>query len=335
MTKHIRFLFACLVLCIAVPATGLAASPEDLFRQGREAILKKDWQKAEELLSASWAVKQSFDTAALLGQSELELGKHRAAAEHLDYALRVFPNTSPAPDAKERMTAALKEAQKRVFTLTLSVRPDGAEITVDGKSLGRSPLTAPLFLDVGPHDLAVKLAGHTTAERRFTATAGGSDTFEFELAEEQRPIPSGASGQGAAPGATQPDDGGRTGRDERSMVPVYVASGFALVGVGVGVGFALRSNNKASDRDSALSQLPSNSACANGSGDADLCDRIQELEDQRTSARTVAYVGFGVAGAAALGAVAYLVWPSSSQTTASVTPLVGQNAAGFVFSGSY
>ncbi|MCA9599611.1 MAG: tetratricopeptide repeat protein, partial [Myxococcales bacterium] len=99
-----RSLFVAFFFAICLFAPGASAADDEravqLFNQGRDAIVRNDFNKAYAALSEAWKLKQSYDIAALLGQSELQLGKYTAAAEHLSASLRAFPSTGDARKKK-------------------------------------------------------------------------------------------------------------------------------------------------------------------------------------------------------------------------------------------
>ncbi len=68
-----------------------------------------------------------------------------------------------------RMIASMK---KKLGRLKLLVLPEGAEIRVDGRPVGRAPLDAPLLVDPGRRVVEVSLPGHRTATLSITVVSG-------------------------------------------------------------------------------------------------------------------------------------------------------------------
>jgi hypothetical protein len=56
----------------------------------------------------------------------------------------------------------------------LSTNREGAEIRLDGKPVGTSPLEGELFLDPGEHKLVASLSGHEAVERTLQVSAGAA-----------------------------------------------------------------------------------------------------------------------------------------------------------------
>src|SRR5688500_3293923 len=117
----------------------LAQRCRELFTQGFEAINASEFERARQLLTAALSDCPSYDVAGALGQAELELKRYRDAAEHFDYAISTFP-----PGESRELLAKTKEglerAKKHVATLRVAVNQPGAEILIDDRRVGTSPL---------------------------------------------------------------------------------------------------------------------------------------------------------------------------------------------------
>jgi hypothetical protein len=89
------------------------------------------------------------------------------------------------PDA--RLATAQTELDgilARIARVTVTIAPvDGAELLVDGNSLGTMPLDMPLMLPPGEHKLAARAAGRRDAEKTLRLASGDDITAELVLAE--------------------------------------------------------------------------------------------------------------------------------------------------------
>ncbi|MBK7580813.1 MAG: PEGA domain-containing protein [Myxococcales bacterium] len=329
----LRALLCLLAIAFALSTASPAhaeATPEQLFNEGRAAVQKKDWERARGLLVKSWGLKQSFDTAALLGQSELKLARYRDAAEHLDFALRNFPNQEPTADAKKRIEEGARTARSKVFALTLEVSVAGAELSIDSVAAGRAPLGAEIFLEPGRHVVEAKLEGYEPGKRELEAAAGEADTLRLELAKSAvAPLASAPSSKpdtGAVPGSGS--DKMSDDRSSTKTVVLVTGAALTLVSLGVGIGFGLDSRSSASDADDLSRKLGKN-ACAGGANAAE-CATLEDSRQRANRNATIASVGFvgaGVLGAAT--AVAWLAWPNARPNAAraaglQITPLLGE-----------
>src|SRR3954463_14437863 len=105
--KHPRFaqfvcgLLAPLVLSVAMPLHAEKSAPEAnaeeyararaLYKKAAEAFEASQYTEARRLLLDAWALRQSYDVAASLGDTEIKLGLFAEAAEHLSFSVRNFP----------------------------------------------------------------------------------------------------------------------------------------------------------------------------------------------------------------------------------------------------
>jgi len=307
-------------LCTATPARGQPGTRE-LYEQGRAAVLHKDWKRARELLARVWAKRESYDTAALLGQCELKLGDWRDAAEHLDYALRNFPNADPAADARARIKQGLASARSKVATVTVQTDPAGAEVLVDGVGLGRSPLDAPVYLKPGKHVIEAKLAGHASAQQAVAASEGQRVPLSLSLAAARRRAPSPASPPASTSGDSAvppPADGVPLDTTTRPVWPAWAGAGVAVVGLATGIGFTVSAGSKQSDADALAASLSKDGpgACASGSPHASQCTAYQGDRNSVRTERNVALAGFIAGGVGAAFSVGYLIWRGNAKSSA-------------------
>jgi hypothetical protein len=306
--------------------TDPSARAQELFETGRRAIMNNKFAQAYEPLRQAWELRQTYDVAGLLGQTEYQLEKYRDAAEHLAFSIRHYPpKESAAP--KKRLEGWLADSKKHVGTVTVDVNKPGAEVLIDGKSVGRSPLPDAVYVEPGEHVFEARLDGHTAATKNVAATTGGDHAIKLELVEKLDTVvlpPSGLDNP-RTNGGTSPGPG-----RERNWVPTLVAGGIAVVGIGTGVGFLIAAGGKNSDRDDTLAGIPgdADSKCFGGGGAyASDCERASELKDDRNRFRVFGYVGLGVGAAAGVAAV--LLWPRSAERSAlRVSPVVSEAEQG-------
>jgi hypothetical protein len=71
-----------------------------------------------------------------------------------------------------------------IARLTVTVKQPGATISLDGQVVGKSPLTAPLSVDMGPHEIKVELPGFKTVTRSVNLT-GGTMAIDLVLEVEK------------------------------------------------------------------------------------------------------------------------------------------------------
>ncbi|WP_437875727.1 hypothetical protein [Sorangium sp. So ce513] len=143
-----------------------------LYREGNQLYDEGKFVEAEARYQAAWDLQQSFDVAGNLGNVELEVNQPREAAEHLLYALETFPLGEKA-EKKSFLEKRLAEAKAQVGTLRISVNVDDAEVLIDGKRIGQSPLEDQVFVDPGKRTIEARRGGARTSTSLFVAR--GSD----------------------------------------------------------------------------------------------------------------------------------------------------------------
>lgn len=87
--------------------------------------------------------------------------------------------------AEDRMSAQalLDVIASFVSTLTVTTTPAGADILVDGKVVGKTPLPEALNIDMGSHKIAASLEGYVTQERAIELLGGRGTDVAFQLQE--------------------------------------------------------------------------------------------------------------------------------------------------------
>jgi hypothetical protein len=295
----------------AEPQPGASAGPESdkadaLFRDGNALYKQQKFAEAKALYESAYRLKASHDIAANLAYAEMHLGDNRSAAEHLSVAVRVWPPTGKE-DKRKYAVERLQTAKAEVFALTVSVASDRAEVFVDGKSVGLSPLAGEIFLVPGSHLLVAKLDGHQDAKLNVEATKGGTRTATLELVAAPAPALTASAIASAPPiptSSTQvpPPPVSRGGPKPAVLITGGIASGAALI---AGVVFVALSNGKANDADTLAATLKQSAAPRPCQSDAADCATIDTKRRAQNTFADAAVGGFIAAGVLALGTVGY------------------------------
>ncbi len=320
------------------PAPSKVDRAADLFKKAKGLHTAGKLADALPLYLEAWSLHRSPDIAANLAACEIAIGNHRDAAEHFEFALRNLLAGTTA-DQKTRLTQGLEKAKREVATLRLQIAPEGAEVSVDGRVVGKAPIEADVFVESGPRELRVALAGHETHTQRVTTTRGGTHALAVTLEATATAVtpPAAGAGVGAAAGGPVVPPVGDGGKDEKraSPIPAYVAIGVGVAGLGAGIGLLVMASGKESDKDDRLAAIPGKNKCGPGTTAPDACAEVTSLADDAKQLRTFGYVGFGVAAAG--GVLAYLLWPRSSSASsgAVVVPSVGRSGASLNLHGHF
>lgn len=304
------FLQACLTcavigVCTAVvvPAhaedtavDAVATKQRELYDQGNKLYDQKKFPEAEAAYLAAWKVKKGYDLAANLGDVELLNGKARIAAEHLSYALREFP-AGGKPALRQQLTKRLAEARQLVLAVHVEVNKPGAEVFVDGQSIGRAPVADEVFVDPAGCTIEAKLDGFVDVRQAVSPDKSGAANVKLTLV----PKP-----------------------ERRSVVPAVVLGSVAVIGVASGIGLLVGGASKRSSAESLFNSiLDEKKSCVANAYNFDA--RCTQLSEMSSSSDTLHNVGVGMlvgGGALALATGAYLLWPAPKTTTGSTVRLV-------------
>lgn len=250
-------------LFITVPAAAEDDAAVDMarqrFKEGVEFFDKKQYDKARAAFLQAYALKAHPAVLLNLAQSELRSDREAEAATHFAQYLR--EHSEATEDQRQAAVDGLAAAKEKVGEVKLDVSQAGADISVDGEEVGKSPLPDPLYLAPGSYTITAS-KGDATARVSVQVTAGDSKTesltFEPESAE-----PAGAPGpadEEAAPSDEEEDEEAAEEEDEDASAEYYadgdgffawyqnrplawVGTGLFVAGAGFGVISALTAQN--------------------------------------------------------------------------------------------
>jgi hypothetical protein len=331
------------------PSADAIKRAEALFNQGVRLYSRTDWRGAEAAFRAAWALNPTFDVAYNLGSAEYQLKKYPEAAEHLAYALRHFPLIGAVASLRTTAQQRLRDAQAMIGTLTVTVSVSGAEVLVDGKPVGKAPLEGELFVAPGKHRVEARLAGYETASRQLQAWKGSAETVALVLPASRPPV--NATPPEVANPAQQP--AGRSKRpmlakgsrapieppaEPRSAVPAIVLGGVAVAGLAGGITFTVMSNRARSESHRLQSQIDAAGARCGADADPATCRELSDALSRTDTFRSLAVGGFIGAGAGAIAATTYLLWPASRAGVSGgvrFAPVASPGGGGIVALGSF
>ena len=330
--------------------TEASQKADEFFRQGKELYKSGKLKEAHDAYRSAWALKRSYDIASNLGNTEIQLGLKRDAAEHYAFCIRNFPSSggkTQLDHAKERF----EQARKDVGALLLKVGADGAELFVDGKSVGRSPLAEEVFVEPGERSIEAKLAGHEPAKMSVRVSTGSTQTIPITLTVAALPLPMASavplasvspSASASAPPPPVPTSSAvvsdplpSDGASTPVLVTGGVVSGLAVV---TGVVFTVIANGKGDDAATMRGKLAKvqPNACGSTPASPD-CPTLHGLWSEQASFSNAAawsFIGAGVLGVATVG-FALLGPKRSSKTEIHAVPAVGSGTAGLVVHGAW
>jgi len=292
-----------------------------LFEQATAAYDAKRFPEAEAKLAEAWGIRKTFDVAGNLGVVELKLGKPAQAAGHLTWALQHF-----APSQSERVRQgyqkALDTARAQCAALRVRVSLAGAEVAVDGRMVGVSPIEDEVFVDAG--DLVIEARREGSATVRQAVTVGKGEAREVALV--------------MAPVAVVPATA------KRPLWPVVVGSVLAVGGLAAGAGLTVAANGKSTDIDglqTMLRQGGSRYPCASAAP-AVGCTTLRDTAAARDRLSNAAVASFVTGGVLAVTTAGLGIWLAKAPADEKadprqlrIAPVVGLGEGRIAVSGAW
>jgi len=247
-----------------------------------------------------------------IGQVRIQLGRYAKAKEALEQYLKAGGSSLTA-DRTQAVNKDLSTLAERTASLNIVSSEVGADISLDGKVIATSPLTEPLIVDAGEHNLVLHKTGFYDAAQ--SVTLAGHDQAELKI--ELKPIPVGAAQAGPVDTRPPPLPAGKSSRT--AMYAAWATTGTLAVTAGVVGYFGV---SKANELDSLRSEYGATR---------------DELDKAQKSARTLLIITDVTAGlAVAAGGVAlYLTLSRPSEKPAASSVSLGIAPNGLRLRGSF
>lgn len=172
-------------LALSSPLRALAQPAPAGLQAADKAAKAKDWATALKEYRAANAAQKSAAAEEGIAVALYELKEYGEAYDAYEALLKDFGASLPPPK-KKAAEGRLKELGEKTGGLTLKVNEDGAEITVDDRVVGKSPLASPLRLSPGPHRLKVTKEGFLPLEQVPNVNAGAVTPLDVSLAKDAR-----------------------------------------------------------------------------------------------------------------------------------------------------
>ncbi len=284
------------------------------FNQGVELYNNNDFEQAAIAFERAYELKPSYKILFNIAQTENER-KHYAAA--LKAYHRYLKDGGDQIEAERRAEVEKEFERLKAFVGGIAVKTDmkGAVVFVDGFRHAETPVTKPILVDLGEHEVLIK-RGTEELHRETIKVAGGQKVvvdLEAGVAEETH-----------AP-VDKPAVPDKEERDSPKRIWTWVAlgvGGAAAVGAGITGGLTLGKAGDIED-DCGGSECPISQKSA--------------VDDAKTLGNvTNVLIGVAAVGIAA-GIVLFFVEPGlgGEKDKATVTPVAMSNGGGIVVTGRF
>lgn len=304
------------MVCLQLRAGGgvaLATDParaETLINEANRFRSQGQNQKALPLMKEAYDLAPSPRTAGQLGLAEMAVGYWQEADRHLDEALAA-PGHPWVAKNRVPLESAQKQVRTHLVTFDLDGSPAGAEVLANGQVVGRLPVSN-LTLAEGRVRFTVRAPGFLEQTKEATSAGGAKAKLTFELrpseTSEKKVSPPPLPPALPPPLPPPPPKVAEPSPSPSRILPLSLAAG-----AGVALGFGIWQHIS---WQGAVSDFESVDGCYAGLPMRGTDSRCQSLYDSVQTHRTLAYVGYGAAGALAIGAgVAY--WLGSAAAPSS------------------
>jgi hypothetical protein len=290
------------------------------FDEGRVLAGKGQYEEARVKFVQAWAVLKSPDVLYNLALAEKKSVHPVDAARHFRQLIK---DPSTPKDLLDRAKKYIDELSSATARITVHA-PNGADVMVDGTTVGRAPIEDPVDVLPGHSVVSIALEGKT-AERDVTVAAGESTELTLSLPSDAITGGPGGTSNGNPP----PPVTTRARPTAGFVVPIVLGvAGIGALAAGIGTGAA-----SSGIRDGAISN-GRQGACATLASAACVQARNDWSSVSGLGAASVAlYVGGGVLVAASI--VAFLVWPKTAVRDERGSLYVAPGAGSFMFGGTF
>ena len=316
--------------------TGDADKARSLFREARGLVTEGKYAEACPKFEQSLKLDNGIGTKFNLADCYEHVGK-TATAHTLFLEVAAVARQAGQADREHAAEARAKSLEPQLHTLTITVKSKQGGFTIhrDGVEVLPSKWGTPQPVDPGTYEIRVIAEGKKPWSQKVEVPRSGDATIEIPELEDEGASKEAAAVAVAAPPETPkkadpPVDAAQDGKKSGSsdiVVPLIIYGG---LGVGAILGTtALILYKSANDKAEAI--CPSGVNCT----PEDIARHEGYVNDAK-DARTLAYVGLGIAGAAVITGGAIALFRSKpekpDQASVNATPIIGPGLYGATMS---
>jgi hypothetical protein len=175
------------LLCLGVPRSAAAGDPsaeaEQLIRRGIELRKAHEDERALREFQKAYKLTRVPRAAGQLGLAEQAVGRWEEAEQHVREALDA-PNDPWVTKYHDSLVDAMGLIQRHLGRVEIIGEPEGAEVSVNGRQVGRLPLADPITVSVGEVDIELRAPGYQPGQRTITLVVGQYQRVVLRLNKE-------------------------------------------------------------------------------------------------------------------------------------------------------
>ncbi|APR77386.1 Dihydrolipoamide acetyltransferase [Minicystis rosea] len=145
----------------AAPPDSVTQIARQRYTEGVKAYDAGRFEDARTAFLQAYALKRHPAVLLNLGQSEIRSGHIEDAGNHLQQFLR--EHTSATPDERAVAEKGIAEAKRKAAIIVVNVDAAGADVSIDGTTIGKSPILDPVFIKPGKHTIFATINGKSAA----------------------------------------------------------------------------------------------------------------------------------------------------------------------------
>ena len=140
------------------------------FQQGVALYNDGNFSAALAEFLEAYRLKKTPGVLYNIGLTQKSLFRYGEAIDSLTHYLN--ESTSLTPERKAEVEQLITEMKALLADVAVAVDPPGANISVDGRSMGQAPLAGPLKIAAGGHTIEVTADGYKPQKKEIQVTAG-------------------------------------------------------------------------------------------------------------------------------------------------------------------
>jgi tetratricopeptide (TPR) repeat protein len=156
------------------------------FQKGVAAFNERRYADAAEEFDTAYRLSPAYVVLYNIGQVNVALGNPVEAVRAFDEYLKQGASSIPAA-RREEVQAEIEEQRGHIGTLNIVTHPEQAEVRVDGKLVGVTPLAEQVRVKAGHHTVEAVLAPHQPELRELEVP--GQATVDVDLTFAALPAP--------------------------------------------------------------------------------------------------------------------------------------------------
>jgi hypothetical protein len=248
--NYVRFGAAlCVVLALTRPAAADDARDADQWiRKGIELRKAHDDEGAVREFQKAYDAIHTPRAAGQLGLAEQALGRWEDAEHHVREAIRASDDPWVVKN-HATLSDALGFIQTHLGRVEVMGEPAGAEVLVNGRAVGKLPLTEPVTVSAGQVDIELRAQGYPPVQRTVAIVAGQYQRVVLRLAKEPvapvaAPEPAPRAAEPAEPAAPvapveKPAEQPSEGPSATRVGVKWAVAALAVASLAVGVTFTI------------------------------------------------------------------------------------------------